>query len=272
MMASAALQHAMVQLDGIALHTLRFGRERNDAVPLLCLHGVTGTGWLWHDVAQQLCPGRQVIVPELRGHGDSQWSRDAAYATDDHLRDLEGLLDALAIDRCDLAGLSWGALIGIRYAARHPHRIRKLAILDVEPSFEQPVDAVPQRPESFPDLQAVCAFERAANPGAPEALLQLFAAGSVRPGENGTWVRKHDRFFLRRWPFRNDDVWAQLASLEMPLLLLHGADSFVRREVMERMAGLAGTSRFHDVAGAGHLLPLEAPHVVGAHLEEFFQA
>lgn len=269
---SAAVRHLNLQLDGQILHVLSFGEHTTSAPPLLCLHGVTGNAWIWHDVADHLSRGRQVLVPDLRGHGDSRWSANAAYATSDHVRDLAGLLEALDIEECDIAGLSWGGLVALAYAANHPGRVRRLAVLDVEPSCQQADDAVPLRPTQFPDLNSVYTWERAANPNAPDPLLHLFAASSVRPGDDGTWARKHDRFFFTRWPFRNDDAWTTLEQLTLPALFLHGERSFVRREVMEEMAARVDGAVFHSLKDTGHLLPLEAPQAVGEHLEAFFRS
>ena len=66
------------------------------------------------------------------------------------------------------------------------------------------------------------AWERNANPSSSDALLALFARHSVRPSEGGGWTRKHDPYFLRRWPFRRDDRWSELRSLRLPLVLING--------------------------------------------------
>ncbi|WP_316157387.1 alpha/beta hydrolase [Cupriavidus sp. BIC8F] len=256
----------------MTLHVLAFGEHTTGAPPLLCLHGVTGNAWLWHDVADHLSQGGLVLAPDLRGHGDSRWSAKAEYSTSDHVRDLAGILDALEIEVCDIAGLSWGGLIALEYTANYPGRVRRLAVLDVEPSYQQADDAVPPRPTQFPDRNSVYTWERAANLNAPDPLLHLFAASSVRPGDDGTWARKHDRFFFTRWPFRNDDAWATLEQLRLPTLFLHGERSFVRRQVMEEMAARVHGAVFHSLKDTGHLLPLEAPQSVSEHLEAFLRS
>ncbi len=269
MRATGAVQHLWLPGAGVRLHALAFGRQDGAAPPLLLLHGVTGHAWLWHDVALQLAQTRRVIAYDLRGHGDSQWAGADAYGTEHHIADLAALIDALGVERVALAGLSWGALAGIGYAAAHPRRVERLAIVDVEASFAIDQDAVAQRPASFDAIADVLAWERQANPHAPEALLDIFAQQSVRPCADGRWARKHDPFFLRRWPFRRDDRWSELRLLQVPTLLLNGASSFVRREVMQRMAACVPGAGFEVIEKTGHLIPLEAPVELGHRLRRF---
>lgn len=259
-----------VQGDAGLLHARRYGTLTAQRTPLILLHGVTGHAGLWHQVALALAGDRPVIALDLRGHGLSDWCAGGEYSTQAHVQDLACLLDHLGFAQYDLGGLSWGGLISLEYAARYPERVRCLAVLDVEPSFAQSELEVAPRPGGFPDRGAVLEYERKANPQAPQELLQLFAFESVNQVGAGQWQRRHDPYFLERWPFRNDDVWARLEELRCPTLLLHGERSFVRRAVMQDMLGrLAHPAGLHSLPGTGHLLPLEAPEPVAAFLEDF---
>ena len=252
------------------LHARQYGAIHSASVPLVLLHGVTGHAGLWHQVACALSKNRAVIALDFRGHGLSDWSRQQDYATAAHVQDLASLLEALGQAQYDLAGLSWGGLVGLEYAARYPERVRRLAVLDVEPSFAQSEHDVMPRPGNFPSRDAVLEYEGKANPQAPQPLLQLFAYESVNQVAAGLWQRRHDPYFLTRWPFRNDDVWARLEELRCPTLLLHGERSFVRLSVMKEMQDrLRYPAGLHELPGTGHLLPLEAPGLVAAYLEDF---
>ena len=267
---NGALKHLhLAGAEGV-IHALEFGSQ-HAGPPLLCLHGVTGSAWLWHGVAAALARRRRVIALDLRGHGASDWSAGHHYDTPAHMADLVSVADTLGLERFDLAGLSWGALIGIAYAARHPQRVGKLAIVDVEPSFAQSEHAVAPRPEHFASRDEVLAWERAANPRAPEALLRTFAYHSVRHADGGGWARQHDPYFFKCWPFRRDDLWAELPRLHSPPLLVHGERSFVRGAVMEEMAGCVLGARLLHLPDCGHLVPLEAPHGLQQALEEFLE-
>jgi pimeloyl-ACP methyl ester carboxylesterase len=260
------VRHGWVEANGLRLHHLVYGDEGR---PIVCLHGVTGHGWAWHAVAPSLTDMGRVLAFDLRGHGDSQWSADAAYGSEHHAADVLGRLDALGAGEVDVVGSSWGALIAIAIAAAEPERVRRLAIVDVEASFEQGETDVFPRPHAYATHEDAVAFERQGNPHAPDALLDVVAAGATRPGPDGTLVPKHDPFFFERWPFRGDDRWAQLPSLTMPTLLVHAEASFVRCEVMRRMAEAIPNARLVHLPDTTHVVPVDNPEGLIEHLAPF---
>lgn len=266
---SSCVEHLYIPGAVGSIHALGFGTDLTRP-PLLLLHGVTGSAWLWHDVAATLQDKRRIIALDLRGHGQSDWSDPTRYTTEHHVHDLEAAIRYLGGQPVHMAGLSWGALIGMACAARNPGLIERLAIVDVEPSFDLSETAVPQRPHHFHDVDEAFAWERQANPAAPDKLLSLWTRQSLRHATQGGWKRQHDPFFHERWPFRQDDLWGSLAKLEMPVLLVNGKRSFVREKVMRQMADKIPNSRFEQIPDSGHLVPLEAPGHLSALLEKFF--
>ena len=266
---SAAVRHMYFSGEAGEIHALEFGQDSTQP-PLLLLHGVTGSAWIWHDAAQALGRRRRVIALDLRGHGQSGRSASGRYATEDHVHDLALVADQLDAPVIDLAGQSWGALIAMRYAGSHPGKVGRLAVIDVEPSFEQDESAVHPRPRHFGDIGEVVDWERKANPSAPEPLLAVWARQSVQHAGQGGWERRHDPYFFEKWPFRRDDLWATLPGLHMPSLLVHGKRSFVREPVMRDMAATMPDARLIVLEDCGHLVPLEAPQALATLLEEHF--
>jgi pimeloyl-ACP methyl ester carboxylesterase len=253
---SDPVRHGYRQVGGLRLHHLDYGGTGS---PVVCLHGVMGHAWTWHHFARSLTPHAAVRCLDLRGHGDSQWSTHGAYTTADHVADLGGWLDAMHLERVALVGYSWGALIAIDYVARHPDRVERVVMLDVEASFDQSPTDVPHRPSRYASYDDVVAWERAGNGFAPDDLLELVAAGGYRPDASGDLVPKDDPFFRDCWPFRSDDHWGTLEAVTAPTLVVHAADSFVRRPVVERMASTLPAGRFAAVADCGHVVPVDNP-------------
>lgn len=100
--------------------------------PLLLLHGFLSNGadnWIAPGIAAQLvASGRQVIVPDFRGHGLSDKPQDpAAYPKDCLAQDIEAVVAALELHGCDIAGYSLGARMAARLVDRG-HRPAKLAL------------------------------------------------------------------------------------------------------------------------------------------------
>ena len=266
MLQTAGVRHGWHQANGLRLHHLDYGGA--DRL-IVCLHGVTGHAWAWHDVAPGLAGAGHVLAFDFRGHGDSQWSARADYGSGHHADDVVARLDALGADQADLVGSSWGGLVAMVVAARMPQRVRRLVIVDVEPSFSQGETDVPPRPRDYATHEDAVAFERGGNPHAPATLLQAVAAGATRPGSDGRLVPKHDPYFFERWPFRRDDRWDLLPSLTMPTLLVHAEASFVRCEVMQRMAKAIPDGRLEHLPDTTHVVPVDNPAGLAGYVAPF---
>jgi pimeloyl-ACP methyl ester carboxylesterase len=113
---------------GLKLNYLDWGSE--GAPLLLLVHGSQDHARSWDWVARALSPEWRVIAPDLRGHGDSDWSADGAYLSSYHLLDLADLIDALGADQLSIVGHSFGGNISARYTAAFPDRVRRLALVD----------------------------------------------------------------------------------------------------------------------------------------------
>lgn len=254
-----------IEHDSILLHYLEF---TGTGIPVVCLHGVTGHAWMWYEVARALAVLRRPVwCPDLRGHGDSHWSPRREYGTAFHVGDLEALLEARGAEQVDLVGSSWGALIALSFTASHPGRVRRLALVDIEPSFDQAA-SVPPIGHVYPALADVLAAERATNPGAPAGMTDICAVMGTRPGTGGL-TPKHDPFFFDQWPFYADDHWDELARVPVPALLVHGEASFVRRATMEKMASMVPNASLVEIEAATHVIPVDAPAPLGEHLVTF---
>ncbi|MGH3164435.1 MAG: alpha/beta fold hydrolase [Trebonia sp.] len=73
---------------------------------------------------------RRLVLPDLRGTGSSAVPADpASYRCDALVDDVVALLDHLGLDQADLLAHSAGAGIAVQFAARHPERVRRLALI-----------------------------------------------------------------------------------------------------------------------------------------------
>jgi pimeloyl-ACP methyl ester carboxylesterase len=101
-----------------------------DGAPVLLLHGIAAnsTGWrfLLRDLAAS---GRRAIAWNAPGYLLSDPFRDAAPSPEAYADSLAALMDALGVASADIVGSSFGTLVGLCFAARHPRRLRRLALL-----------------------------------------------------------------------------------------------------------------------------------------------
>ncbi|WP_041674947.1 alpha/beta fold hydrolase [Ramlibacter tataouinensis] len=117
----------------------RWGGVRGQP-PLLLLHGFPQTHALWHRVAQQLKSDYFLVMPDLRGYGDSArppgGPRHEAYSKREMARDMVGLMTALGAQQFFLAGHDRGGRVAHRLALDHPQRVRRLCVIDIAPTLD----------------------------------------------------------------------------------------------------------------------------------------
>lgn len=100
--------------------------------PIVLLHGATSTGS--EDFAAQLplfSRAFLIHLPDARGHGRTRW--DAADGFEYHwlVDDLEAFVDGLGLTSFHLVGFSMGAMTALRFASRHPERVRTLVVVGI---------------------------------------------------------------------------------------------------------------------------------------------
>lgn len=126
-MHSPAVTFHTVKLEtGIRLHYASQGA--NDAPAVLMLHGVTDSWFSFSRVLSLLPADLRAVVPDQRGHGDSDKSA-GEFTLDSMAADAVALLDALDISRAIVVGHSMGSLVAQRVAALAGDRVLSLLLL-----------------------------------------------------------------------------------------------------------------------------------------------
>ena len=127
-----------IPVAGGSLH-VRFG-GRIGGPTLLLLHGFPQTHAMWHRVAQQLRSDYFLVLPDLRGYGDSLKPPGAAdhanYSKRVMAQDMVTLMDTLDRPHFLLCGHDRGARVAHRLALDHPGRVEKLALIDIAPTLD----------------------------------------------------------------------------------------------------------------------------------------
>ena len=105
-------------------------------LPVVLLHGITGSSRDWGEVAKRL-DGCRVIAFDARGHGASEWAADEDYTVDAHFADVATALGELGVERCVLVGFSMGGGTAIVTAACSPELVAAVVVVDAYPYAEQ---------------------------------------------------------------------------------------------------------------------------------------
>ncbi len=118
---------------------MRHGGKRG-APALLLLHGFPQCHALWHRAAQQLASDYYLVMPDLRGYGDSSKPPGepdhANYSKREMARDMAGVMTALGFPQFFLCGHDRGGRVAHRLALDHPGRVRKLCVIDIAPTLD----------------------------------------------------------------------------------------------------------------------------------------
>ena len=112
--------------------------------PLLLLHGYPQTHAMWRRVAIRLAADFCIVIPDLRGYGDSAKPAPAATPELDHAQyskramaaDMAALMRSLGHERFAVAGHDRGARVAHRLALDHRDRVTRLALLDIVPTLD----------------------------------------------------------------------------------------------------------------------------------------
>ncbi|MBK4772177.1 MAG: alpha/beta hydrolase [Pantoea sp. Morm] len=124
-----------VTLDnGVTLRVASGGK----GMPLLMLHGHPQNHLAWRKIAPQLAQQYQVILPDLRGYGDSDKPASDAehlpYAKRSMAQDISQLIDALGLQRVAFVGHDRGGRVGHRLALDHPEKVSCCVFVDIAPT------------------------------------------------------------------------------------------------------------------------------------------
>ncbi len=158
-----------------------------DAPPLLMLHGWPESSYCWKGVAEALGDDLRMIVPDLRGLGDSERTLDdGAYAKQALGEDMLSLLDTLGIDRCAVAGHDWGGAVAQEVALAAPERVSRLVLLNIVVLPNARGNAAAQAALQGRGARALWYQFFQAAPALPEAMI---------PGNERAWLGH----FLKTW-------------------------------------------------------------------------
>jgi len=106
-----------------------FVRVGGKGPAVVLLHGYGETGDMWAPLAAALVQDHKVVVPDLRGMGLSSHPA-GGYDKKTQGEDIAGILDALKIDKVELVTHDIGNMVGYAFAAEHPDRVSKFALMD----------------------------------------------------------------------------------------------------------------------------------------------
>lgn len=236
--------------------------------PVLCLHGRWGCGETWNDLVARYRDGFRLIVPDQRGHGQSD-KPATGYANRDLAEDARQLLRELRATPAIVIGHSMGGRVAAFLAASHPKDVRAVAILDCGAEGSEPIREVPPEqitgvdpltadwPTPYPSREAAerdlkARFPRATN-------VRYFLDSLVETADGFDFLFSRSAMAALE-AYSKQDWTDLLPRLRCPVLLVRAAESWeLSAEHAQRMRSRIPDCTYVEISDSDHMVYADNP-------------
>ncbi len=268
---SAGFAEQFAEVNGVRLH-YRIGGKGS---PVVLLHGYTQTSHMWLPIMPQLAQRHTVIVPDLRGAGESA-KPESGYDKKNMAVDIHELTSSLGFDRVSIVGHDIGLMVTYAYAAQFPQDTERVVLMDAFlPGIGNWKDVWLLRDmwhfHFYGDVPLALVKDReriyfehfwndfAVDPknSVPEADRIIYANAYAQPGG----MRAGFEYFRNFERDAKDFAQMAMTRLPMPVLVLTG-EKASGNFLIKQTKLVAFDVRGQVVTGSGHWLMEEAPDTV----------
>ena len=268
-----------LKLNGLRINYFEWkGRGRR---PLVLMHGLRDYAYYWQDCANRLLDDFHVYTFDQRGHGESERA-PGGYLVWALAADLAAFVDAVGLERFDLAGLSLGSRCSMAYARDNWQRLGHLVLMDMGPQMAKvgarglKADMTAKAdvpPSSFAHEDALAFFGRQW-PSLDEPSLQRLVQNALVQGEDGLYSNRYDRrladITTKAAIPEIDYLWDSLTRIQCPALVMRGEHSHILDdEISARMVESLPDGRLYVFEDTGHSLPRLRPERFAGVLRSF---
>jgi len=239
--------------------------------PVVLLHPFPAHHDLWKPAAQALVSRYRVILPDLRGHGDSGVGEGPATMTK-HAADLAKVMGQENIPRAPMVGVSIGGYVLFEFWRKHRERVTALGLCNTK----APADTAEARATRLQAANDV--IERGTEPFFESMVAKLMGETTRRARPDLVegalqMMRKmspDDVALVQRGMAERPDSVATLKTINVPTLIVTGDEDVVTGAAeAELMRHNISGSAMKVVPRAGHYSPWEQPEDVGTILRQF---
>lgn len=244
-------------------------------VPLLFLPANRTNRRIYDFVLAGLSIANPILVPDLRGLGDSD-APPNGYRLRDHIEDLCALVDAVGLERFAVVGQATGATLALILATRLPERVLAVAAGDVAVSlrrdvfdlFLQQVEAHDRGFASTDDALAATPFREPW----PDDVAQHWLDTALARSADGRWRWRYFRpGIVETQADLCNDHWPDIR-IRQPTLLFHGENcTVIGQDAMVRARAEIPHANFAVLKGANHRLTQDNPAGFAALIEGFLR-
>ncbi len=246
--------------------------DQGDGIPLVLVHGFPLDHSMWNAQIDPLSQSSRVIVPDLRGFGQSSAS-DEKVTMERFADDLAALLDDLGVtEPIVFCGLSMGGYVAFQFQRKYASRLRGLILADTRALCDTPEMAagrlqmadriIQEGPGPLIDMMMPNLFAEATVNERPEVVESLRRV-----------MMENDRLAIAaaaRGMAERPDVTPMLSTIDCPTLVIVGElDTISPVEEMRQIAESIPDARLIEIAASGHMSPTEKPAEFNAAVVRF---
>ncbi len=248
-------------------------RTLGDGAPVVLLHPFPVNHEFWLPVAHKLATRYRVVLPDLRGHGDSGVGEGPA-TMEKHAADISRVMDDADIGRCPLVGVSIGGYALFEFWRAHRGRVAALALCNTK----APADGAEARAARLQAAKDV--LERGTEPFFQSMIPRLLSKTTheTRPDLVEAALRMmrkmspEDVAQVQQGMAARADSVETLKTINVPTLLITGNEDLLtginEAELMRQ--NITG-SQLRVIPKAGHYSPWEQPEEAGRLLRQFLE-
>jgi len=240
----------------ITINDIEIAYERQGkGSPLVLLHGYPLDHHLWDAIVPLLKDTFDLIIPDLRGFGEST-TVDTPYTMYDFASDIAGLLDQLGVQKTAIAGHSMGGYVALAFARLYAERVSALALVSSQ-VLADPPDRKHGRYKSAAEVaeKGISGVVDTMTPkftSNPE--WQAFARQNMEAQQPAAYIGGLKAMAERV------DATTLLPAIKYPFVVIHGdADMLIPIERAREVKAALPESHLFEIKGVGHMPMCEAP-------------
>ena len=253
-----------VEVNGLRIHYVDWGGEGKP--PFIMVHGLDRVARTYDHIATQFTSRYRVIAIDMRGHGDSSWDPQGRYLVEDHVSDLEGIVDQLKLRDLVLWGNSTGGRVVQVFAGKHPELVSRVISEDVGPERPRQIadgyaKRVEQERAGWASSEELLAQLRKANPRMAPAVLEAYVRYGSKKRADGRIEWKRDPQLVKG--FVATDLWRFVREIKAPILyILGGRSTIVPAETQAELRKTLANAQLITIPDVGHYPSDEQPDEV----------
>jgi len=251
-----------------------FYKVAGEGSPVLLIHGLGGDHRGWEFQEKDLAARFHIIMPDLRGHGQTTVDELGMMIPPDLIADdLYALLKHLGHEKVHVVGISLGGMIAQKFVLKYPERVDKLVLVDTTPKITEDL------------IDVVYSWREAQVEGGNEAYFWT----SLRSGYSDEWIESNPdmvQYLKEKSADTNDegvlaaglgfstiDFTNQLSEIKAETLVIHGdEDRIMNLELGKALNKGIRDSKLKILRGCGHSPDVQMTEEFNRILIEFLSA